>query len=150
MKTIKIVNTEKANEITKYCNALLNPAKDYFKKAPEAIVDEKWNLSFNFVFKISSQSISPTLTIPICSVGDVEDGADLCWAVGSKLAMSVHLYDALWDVLNKFSLDPLAVDEVWSTINEVFPQIAMAFSQMAFSHEACQSDEKKGAKVFCD
>ena len=148
MKTTKTLNTAKAFEITEYCNVLLNPADEYFEAAPEAEVDGKGNLTFDFVLRIPSQPApvaSPTITVPVCNIADVEDGADLYWNVATALIMPDNLnvfLDLNW-CKGVFGLTDSDIEEIKENIQEVFPQIVQAFF-----NEAYLPDEEEGMKVF--
>lgn len=150
IKTTKTLNTAKAFEITEYCNVLLNPADEYFEKTPEAEVDKKGNLTFDFVLRIPSQPVpvaSPTITVPVCNIADVEDGADLYWEVASALILPDNLnvfLDLNW-CKGVFGLTDSDIDEIRDTIKEVFPQIVQAFFEVAYL-----PDEEEGMKVFGD
>lgn len=148
IKTTKTVNTAKAYEITEYCNTLLSPADEYFEKAPEAEVDKKGNLTFDFVLRIPSQPVptdSPTITVPVCNIADVYDSADLYWNVASALILPDNLnvfLDLNW-CKEVFGTTDSDIDEIRDTIKEVFPQIVQAFF-----NEAYLPDEEEGMKVF--
>lgn len=150
MKTTKTLNTAKAFEITEYCNVLLNPAEEYFETAPEAEVDRKGNLTFDFVLRIPSQPVptdSPTITVPVCSIDDVYDSADLYWEVASALVMPDNLnvfLDLDW-CKEVFGVTDSDIDEMKENIQEVFPQIVQAFFNAAYL-----PDEEEGMKVFSD
>lgn len=137
--TNTITTNTKAKDIIRFCNVLLEPAEQYMGwNTPKAEVDEKGNLTFDFIMAMpdypfpAAPAAFPMVTFNICNINDIEDPEDLYWAVNETLMMPDDINETMAYFKKDLNMSDKAVAEDISDLAEVLPQVEGEFYNAAF------------------